>query len=74
MVSKLTSEVMVHKGVNLKGLTVNPRSVMSQIGPNFKLGDQDKMINSFNKNRNFKYAMVLVRDICYESCVLIPVN
>ena len=36
---------------------------MSQIGPNFKLGDQDKMINSFNKNKNFKYAMVLVRDI-----------
>ena len=35
---------------------------MSELGPNFKLGDQDRIVNSFNKNGEFKYAMVLVRD------------
>ena len=41
---------------------VNPLSVMTKLGPNFKLGDQDEIINSFNKNSEFKYAMVPVRD------------
>ena len=41
---------------------MNPLSVMSELGPNFKLGDQDRIVNSFNKNGEFKYAMVLVRD------------
>ena len=44
---------------------VNPLSVMSKLGPNFKLGDQDEIINSFNKNGEFKYAMGSVRDMCY---------
>lgn len=46
-------------------LLVNPLSVMSKLGPNFKLGDQDEIINSFNKNGEFKYAMVPVRDMCF---------
>ena len=44
---------------------VNPLSVMSKLGPNFKLGDQDEIINSFNKNGEFKYAMGSVRDMYY---------
>lgn len=39
---------------------------MSQLGPNFKLGDQDRIVNSFNKNGEFKYAMVLVRDSSFN--------
>lgn len=49
---------------------VNPLSVMSKLGPNFKLGDQDEIINSFNKNGEFKYAMVPVRDMCYNIVAL----
>ena len=39
---------------------------MSELGPNFKLGDQDRIVNSFNKNGEFKYAMVLVRDSSFN--------
>ena len=39
---------------------------MSELGPNFKLGDQDRIVNSFNKNDEFKYAMVLVRDSSFN--------
>ena len=40
---------------------LNPLSAISKVGSNFKIGDQDKLINSFNKNEQFEYAMVLVQ-------------
>ena len=44
---------------------VNPLSAIGKVGSNFKIGDQDKLIKSFNKNEQFEYAMVLVQNMIY---------